>query len=148
MQMTISSPEAVVVHRAALREKLEADARKRQGGMAFYIQEERATLPIEASNPLPDETVEKCLASDGVLLGAVGHPRFNDPRARVRPEQGLLGLRKAMGVFANLRSVKLYLRTRICRIHGFLSRFMFYVFFARITSSELALLHTPRVTSG
>jgi 3-isopropylmalate dehydrogenase len=63
----------------------------------------------ETGNPLPDETVEKCLASDGVLLGAVGHPRFdNDPRARVRPEQGLLGLRKAMGVFANLRPVKLY----------------------------------------
>jgi 3-isopropylmalate dehydrogenase len=63
----------------------------------------------ETGNPLPDETVEKCLASDGVLLGAVGHPKFdNDPRAKVRPEQGLLGLRKAMGVFANLRPVKLY----------------------------------------
>jgi 3-isopropylmalate dehydrogenase len=63
----------------------------------------------ETGNPLPNETVEKCLASDGVLLGAVGHPKFdNDPRAKVRPEQGLLGLRKAMGVFANLRPVKLY----------------------------------------
>jgi 3-isopropylmalate dehydrogenase len=63
----------------------------------------------ETGNPLPEETVEKCLASDGVLLGAVGHPKFdNDPRAKVRPEQGLLGLRKAMGVFANLRPVKLY----------------------------------------
>jgi 3-isopropylmalate dehydrogenase len=63
----------------------------------------------ETGNPLPDETVAKCLASDGVLLGAVGHPKFdNDPRAKVRPEQGLLGLRKAMGVFANLRPVKLY----------------------------------------
>ncbi|MBN1975828.1 MAG: 3-isopropylmalate dehydrogenase [Anaerolineae bacterium] len=63
----------------------------------------------ETGNPLPDETVEKCLTSDGVLLGAVGHPKFdNDPRAKVRPEQGLLGLRKAMGVFANLRPVKLY----------------------------------------
>ena len=63
----------------------------------------------ETGNPLPEETVQKCLASDGVLLGAVGHPKFdNDPRAKVRPEQGLLGLRKAMGVFANLRPVKLY----------------------------------------
>jgi 3-isopropylmalate dehydrogenase len=63
----------------------------------------------ETGNPLPEETVEKCLGSDGVLLGAVGHPKFdNDPRAKVRPEQGLLGLRKAMGVFANLRPVKLY----------------------------------------
>jgi len=59
--------------------------------------------------PLPDETVTKCMASDGVLLGAVGDPKFdNDPRSKVRPEQGLLGLRKAMGVFANLRPVKLY----------------------------------------
>ena len=59
--------------------------------------------------PLPAETLEKCLASDGVLLGAVGDPKFdNDPRAQVRPEQGLLGLRKGMGVFANLRPVKLY----------------------------------------
>ena len=63
----------------------------------------------ETGTPLPQETVERCLASDGVLLGAVGHPRFdNDPRATVRPEQGLLGLRKAMGVFANLRPIKLY----------------------------------------
>jgi 3-isopropylmalate dehydrogenase len=63
----------------------------------------------ETGNPLPEETVKKCLSSDGVLLGAVGHPKFdNDPRAKVRPEQGLLGLRKAMGVFANLRPVKLY----------------------------------------
>jgi 3-isopropylmalate dehydrogenase len=60
-------------------------------------------------DPLPAETLDKCLASDGVLLGAVGDPRFdNDPRAKVRPEQGLLGLRKGMGVFANLRPVKLY----------------------------------------
>ena len=65
---------------------------------------------IEATGePLPAETLEKCLASDGVLLGAVGDPKFdNDPRAQVRPEQGLLGLRKGMGVFANLRPVKLY----------------------------------------
>jgi 3-isopropylmalate dehydrogenase len=59
--------------------------------------------------PLPAETLEKCRASDGVLLGAVGDPKFdNDPRAKVRPEQGLLGLRKGLGVFANLRPVKLY----------------------------------------
>jgi 3-isopropylmalate dehydrogenase len=59
--------------------------------------------------PLPAETLEKCRASDGVLLGAVGDPKFdNDPRAKVRPEQGLLGLRKGLGVFANLRPVRLY----------------------------------------
>lgn len=57
---------------------------------------------------LPDDTVEKCLNSDAVFLAAVGDPKYDDPRAPVRPEQGLLGLRKAMGVFANLRPVKLY----------------------------------------
>jgi 3-isopropylmalate dehydrogenase len=55
---------------------------------------------------LPAETLAMCLSSDAVLLGAVGGPRWSDPKAPVRPEQGLLGLRKAMGVFANLRPVK------------------------------------------
>ncbi|MDY6877057.1 MAG: 3-isopropylmalate dehydrogenase [Chloroflexota bacterium] len=58
--------------------------------------------------PLPAETLALCQASDGVLLGAVGDPRYDDPRSPVRPEQGLLGLRKGLGVFANLRPVKLY----------------------------------------
>ena len=57
---------------------------------------------------LPDETLEMCLASDAVLLGAVGDPKYDDPLSPVRPEQGLLGLRKGLGVFANLRPVKLY----------------------------------------
>jgi 3-isopropylmalate dehydrogenase len=59
-------------------------------------------------NPLPPETVAACQQSDGVLLGAVGDPKYDDPRSPVRPEQGLLGLRKALGVFANLRPVKIY----------------------------------------
>ncbi len=54
---------------------------------------------------LPEETLGICLSADAVLLGAVGGPRWSDPKAPVRPEQGLLGLRKAMGVFANLRPV-------------------------------------------
>lgn len=54
---------------------------------------------------LPEQTLSACLAADAVLLGAVGGPRWSDPRAPVRPEQGLLGLRKAMGVYANLRPV-------------------------------------------
>ncbi len=57
---------------------------------------------------LPDETLAKCRASDAVLLGAVGDPKYDDPLSPVRPEQGLLGLRKGLGVFANLRPVKLY----------------------------------------
>lgn len=55
---------------------------------------------------LPAQTLEMCLASDAVLLGAVGGPQWSDPKAAVRPEQGLLGLRHAMGVFANLRPVR------------------------------------------
>lgn len=54
--------------------------------------------------PYPDETHEICMASDAVLFGAIGHPRFdNDPSAKVRPEQGLLKMRKKLGLFANVR---------------------------------------------
>jgi 3-isopropylmalate dehydrogenase len=55
--------------------------------------------------PLPEATLSACRTADGVLLGAVGGPRWSDPSARVRPEQGLLALRQALGVFANLRPV-------------------------------------------
>jgi 3-isopropylmalate dehydrogenase len=57
---------------------------------------------------LPDETLATCQASDAVLLGAVGGPQWDDPLAKVRPEQGLLGLRQGLGVFANLRPVKVH----------------------------------------
>ncbi|WP_392346861.1 3-isopropylmalate dehydrogenase [uncultured Polaribacter sp.] len=54
--------------------------------------------------PYPDETHDICVASDAVLFGAIGHPRFdNDPTATVRPEQGLLKMRKKLGLFANVR---------------------------------------------
>ena len=55
--------------------------------------------------PLPGETLAACQAADGVLLGAVGGPKWSDPSAPVRPEQGLLALRRALGVFANLRPI-------------------------------------------
>ena len=55
--------------------------------------------------PLPPETVDLCRNADAVLLGAVGGPRWDDPAARQRPEQGLLGLRRELGVYANLRPV-------------------------------------------
>lgn len=57
---------------------------------------------------LPDDTLAACLTADAVLLGAVGGPKWDNPDAPVRPEQGLLGLRKALGLFANLRPVKLF----------------------------------------
>jgi len=52
------------------------------------------------------ETVAACKKSDAVLLGAVGGPKWDDPQAKVRPEDGLLGLRKGLGLFANLRPVR------------------------------------------
>ena len=55
---------------------------------------------------LPEDTLEACRKADGILLGAVGGPEWDDPTAAVRPEQGLLGLRKSLGLFANLRPVK------------------------------------------
>ncbi|HEX2092045.1 MAG TPA: 3-isopropylmalate dehydrogenase, partial [Longimicrobiaceae bacterium] len=56
-------------------------------------------------SPLPDATLALCREADAVLLGAVGGPKWDNPQARVRPEQGLLGLRRALGLFANLRPV-------------------------------------------
>jgi 3-isopropylmalate dehydrogenase len=59
-------------------------------------------------DPLPGETVDICDAADAVLLGAVGGPKWSEPNAAVRPEQGLLKLRAVLGVYANLRPVKVY----------------------------------------
>jgi 3-isopropylmalate dehydrogenase len=57
---------------------------------------------------LPPETTNACKASDAVLLGAVGGPKWDDPRAKVRPEQGLLAIRQALGLYANLRPVRVH----------------------------------------
>ncbi|MBS1248506.1 MAG: 3-isopropylmalate dehydrogenase [Chloroflexi bacterium] len=57
-------------------------------------------------DPLPEETLAACRQADAILLGAVGGPKWDDPTAPVRPEQGLLGLRKGLELFANLRPVK------------------------------------------
>ena len=63
----------------------------------------------KTGNPLPDETIEACLESDAILFGAIGHPKYdNDPTAKVRPEQGLLKLRKSLQLFANIRPVSTY----------------------------------------
>jgi len=59
-------------------------------------------------DPLPSSTLHACLAADAVLLGAIGGPKWSAPDAKVRPEQGLLRLRKELGVYANLRPVKLH----------------------------------------
>ncbi len=58
--------------------------------------------------PLPEATLAGCKNADAVLLGAIGHPRWDHLPAEKRPERGLLGLREALGLYANLRPVKLY----------------------------------------
>ena len=60
----------------------------------------------ETGDPYPASTHELCMQSDAVLFGAIGHPKFdNDPNAKVRPEQGLLRMRKTLGLYANIRPV-------------------------------------------
>ena len=63
----------------------------------------------KTGTPLPQETIDICLDSDAILFGAIGHPKYdNDPTAKVRPEQGLLGLRKALQLYANIRPINTY----------------------------------------
>jgi 3-isopropylmalate dehydrogenase len=72
-----------------------------------YVETLIGGAAIDASgSPLPSRTIDACRSSDAVLLGAVGGPQWSDPAARVRPEQGLLELRRVLGVFANLRPVR------------------------------------------
>jgi 3-isopropylmalate dehydrogenase len=87
---------------------LEVIARK--GGHAFSFTERLlGGCSIDRhGTALTDETLADCQAASAVLLGAVGGPKWDDPRAKVRPEQGLLALRKGLGVFANLRPVRVH----------------------------------------
>lgn len=81
----------------------------RHVGEGFGHQIEAATKDIggaalvSSNNPLPDDTLQACLSSGAVLLGAVGGPAFDKYSSQLRPEAGLLRLRKELGVFANLR---------------------------------------------
>jgi 3-isopropylmalate dehydrogenase len=81
-----------------------------RSGHAFTLQEALiGGCAIDATGaPLPEATLEACRRSDAVLLGAVGDPRWSDPTAEVRPEQGVLELRRGLGLFANLRPVRAY----------------------------------------
>jgi 3-isopropylmalate dehydrogenase len=80
------------------------------GGHTFtYTEALMGGCAIDATgNPLPQETLAACDDADAILLGAVGGPKWSDPTAPVRPEQGLLALRKHFELFANLRPVKIY----------------------------------------
>ena len=68
----------------------------------------------EVGDPYPEETHQLCLDSDAVLYGAVGDPKYdNNPNSKVRPEQGLLAMRKKLGLFANIRPIQ----TFDCLVH-------------------------------
>ncbi len=77
-------------------------------GHKFSIEEKMiGGAAIDATgSPLPDDTIDMCRESDAILLGAVGGPKWSDPNAKVRPEQGVLRLRAELEVFANLRPVQ------------------------------------------
>ena len=62
----------------------------------------------KTGSALPGETLKLAKFSDAVLFGAVGDPKFDDPKIKVRPEDGLLAIRKALKLFANLRPVRVY----------------------------------------
>jgi 3-isopropylmalate dehydrogenase len=93
---------------AGARAVLEKVAEKFGHRFEFY-EELIGGAAIDATGaPLPPPAIERCAASDAVLLGAVGGPQWSDPNAAVRPEQGLLALRATLGVYANIRPVKIY----------------------------------------
>ena len=81
----------------------------RHGHQFEYHEQLIGGAAIDAKNdPLPPATIESCETADAVLLGAVGGPKWSDPNAKIRPEQGLLKLRSILGVYANIRPVKIY----------------------------------------
>ncbi|MDX1515827.1 MAG: isocitrate/isopropylmalate family dehydrogenase, partial [Woeseiaceae bacterium] len=91
---------------AAARQVLEAVADRRGHRFDFREQVIGGAAIDACDDPLPAATIEACTACDAVLLGAVGGPKWSDPNAAVRPEQGLLRLRSVLGVYANLRPVR------------------------------------------
>lgn len=87
---------------------LEAVGKKRNISFAFTPYLIGGAAIDACGEPLPKATVEGCLASDSVLLGAVGGPKWDSLPGELRPEKALLGIRAAMGLFTNLRPAKLY----------------------------------------
>jgi 3-isopropylmalate dehydrogenase len=87
--------------------RLVLEAIAKRGGHQFNFSEHLlGGCAIDAKGTaMPDETLAAAKASDAVLLGAVGGPKWDDPQAKVRPEQGLLAIRKALGLYANVRPV-------------------------------------------
>ncbi len=83
---------------------------KRYGHTFIYREAPVGACAIDAcGDPYPESTHEICAGSDAVLFGAIGHPKYdNDPTAKVRPEQGLLRMRKSLGLYANLRPLAVF----------------------------------------
>ena len=83
---------------------------EKYGHEFIYDQQLMGAIAIDkTNNPLPDATIESCMNADAILLGAIGDPKYdNDPHAKIRPEQGLLKLRKTLGLFANIRPVRIF----------------------------------------
>ncbi len=79
----------------------------KKGHKVIYTEALVGAIAIDKTgNPYPDETHELCMNSDAVLFGAIGDPKYdNNPKAKVRPEQGLLAMRKKLGLYANIRPV-------------------------------------------
>ncbi len=93
---------------AQARHVLEAVADRFHHEFSFSTHRIGGTAIDETGDPLPSETVEACRAASAILLGAVGGPKWDDPSAKTRPEAGLLRIRKELGLFANLRPIKLF----------------------------------------
>ncbi|KRG68599.1 3-isopropylmalate dehydrogenase [Pseudoxanthomonas dokdonensis] len=80
---------------------------RRHGHQFEFGQHDIGGVAIDRhGDPLPPATLRACQQADAVLLGAVGGPKWSDPNARIRPEQGLLALRRGLGLYANLRPVR------------------------------------------
>ena len=85
---------------------LKAIAEKYNHQFDFFFGLTGAKAIDEVGDPYPEETHKLCMDSDAVLFGAIGDPKFdNNPKAKVRPEQGLLAMRKKLGLYANIRPV-------------------------------------------
>lgn len=88
---------------------LDAIAKKYNHTFEYHYADIGAIAIDKTGDPLPDATLEILRKADAILFGAIGDPKYdNDPNAKVRPEQGLLRMRKALGLFANIRPVSAY----------------------------------------
>lgn len=93
---------------AAAVKVLETVAKKHRHNFAFQYALAGGAALDAVGVPLPDETLASCRSSGAVLLGAVGGPRWDDNPPHLKPEQALLGLRKKLGLYANLRPAKIF----------------------------------------